>query len=190
MSILSSELTNLLPRSSVRGLRREYFVRLFTVGLLLATVVVVIHGVLLIPAYLYAHSEVVREQGELAEVAASSTSAEERQINQKVATVKNDIAYLGRLSTQPAASAAVRALLGVAHPGIKLTGFSFTAPATAGGSAKMDVTGTAATRDSLRTYVEALDQLPYVSKADLPISAYAKESDIPFTVTLSGTLRP
>ncbi len=48
----------------------------------------------------------------------------------------------------------------------------------------------AQTRDALRGYVEALNQLPYVSKADLPISAYAKESAIPFMVTLTGSLQP
>ncbi len=54
----------------------------------------------------------------------------------------------------------------------------------------MTVSGMAATRDALRQYATALGGLPYVSKADLPISAYAKDSDITFTITLTGTLTP
>jgi hypothetical protein len=190
MSTLYTELTNLLPRSAVRAFRREYFVRLVTVGLLLMTVVTVIHGVLLIPAYLYAHAQVTREQQELASMAASASSVEERDINSRIAAVKSDITYLGRLGTQPAASTAVKALLSVPHPGITLRGFTFDAPTAAKEPAKMAVIGTASTRDSLRSYTESLGNLPYVTKADLPISAYAQEKDIPFTITLTGTLRP
>jgi hypothetical protein len=32
--------------------------------------------------------------------------------------------------------------------------------------------------------------LPYVAKADLPISSFAKETDIPFSITLTGSLTP
>lgn len=190
MSKLSTELTNLLPRSSVRGLRREYFVRLTTIALLMATVGIVIHGILLFPAYLYTHAQVAQEQHELDTMAASASTAEEQSINAQIAAVKADITYLGRLGTQPTASAAVRAILTVPHPGVSLSGFTYTAPLTASSSAQMTVSGTASTRDSLRGYVESLGQQPYVTKADLPISAYAKESAIPFTVTLTGSLRP
>jgi hypothetical protein len=190
MSKLSSELTNLLPRASVRGLRREYFVRLTTIALGLATIALVVHGVLLIPAYLYTHAEVVREQQELSAMTASASTQEERDINARIAAVKADISYLSRLSTQPTASAAVRAILDVPHPNVKLTGFTFALPSTGTGSAQMTVSGTAANRDALRAYVASLGQQPYITKADLPISAYAKETNIEFTVTLTGTFQP
>jgi hypothetical protein len=189
MSQLSTELTNLLPRSAARALRREYFVRLTTVALALATLAIVIHGVLLFPAYLYAHKEVTRQQAELDQAAADESSNEERDTAARVKAVQGDIEYLGRLATYPTASGAVRAVIGVPHPGIALSGFTFAAAATGKGP-EMTVSGTASTRDALRLYVESLGQLPYVSKADLPISAYAKESQIPFTITLTGSLMP
>jgi hypothetical protein len=184
-----SELSNLLPASKSRALRREYFVRLVTVTLGLATLVVIIHGVLLLPAYLFAHTQVAREQSELDRIASSASSAQERAVKTEIQGVKADIAYLGRLGTQPTASGAIRAVLAVPHPGITLSGFTFTAPSKTE-QTHMTVTGTASTRDALRMYVSSLSQLSYVSKADLPISAYAKDSAIPFTVTLTGSLKP
>lgn len=189
MNTPSSELSNLLPRSRKRALRREYFVRLVTVLLGLATVLVIIHSVLLVPAYLYAHREASREQAMLDSFATSASSAQEREVNAQIAAVQTDITYLGRLNELPTASGATRAILAVPHPGVTLTGFTYTAP-TKTEQAHMTVTGVASTRDVLRSYVSSLGQLSYVSKADLPISAYAKESAIPFTVTLTGSLRP
>lgn len=190
MSTLNSELTNLLPRKQIRGLRREYFVRLATVALGLGVLAIIIHGVLLFPAYLYARAEVAREQEELDRIAASATSAQEHDINARISSVQADITYLGRLGAAPTASGAVRAVLAVPHPGITLSGFTFTAATAQSASAQMTVSGTAATRDALRQYADSLGHLPYVSKADLPISAYAKESAIPFIITLTGSLTP
>lgn len=184
-----SELSNLLPRSKKRALRREYFVRLVTVALGLVTVLIVVHGILLAPAYIYAHEQSVREQGDLDRFAASASSAQQREVNAQIVAVTADIAYLGRLSSVPTASGAIRAILAVPHPGVALTGFTFTAP-TKTEQAHMAITGIASTRDVLRSYVSSLGQLSYVSKADLPISAYAKESAIPFTITLTGSLKP
>lgn len=184
-----SELSNLLPASKRRALRREYFVRLVTVAFGLATLLVVVLGVLLLPTYIYAHEEEAREQAQLSQMAASASSAEQHSVNDRINSVKADITYLGRLGAQPAASEAIRAILAVPHRGVTISGFTYTAP-TPTAKAQMSVTGTASTRDTLRSYVSSLSQLPYVSNADLPISAYAKDHAIPFTVTLTGTLKP
>lgn len=184
-----SELTNLLPRSSIRALRREYFVRLITVSFMLGTVLIAAHGALLAPAYIYVHEEAARAEAELARISTSASSEEEKKITSQISAVQTDITYLGRLGTMPTASAAVRAVIAVPHAGIKLNGFTYAAP-SASAEAIMTVTGTASTRDALRVYVDALDSQPYVTKADLPISAYAKESAIPFTITLTGSLMP
>lgn len=187
---MTTELTNLLPRSSVRALRRQYFVRLVTVALLLGVVLMIIHGILLLPAYLYAHAQVAAEQQELNHLNQTASSAGQKEDAKRITAVQTDISYLGRLAKQPTASGAVRVVLLVPHPGITLTGFTFSAPTDTNKNAQMMITGKASTRDTLRAYVDALGQLPYVSKADLPISAYAKDSNIPFSITLTGTLLP
>ena len=128
MSTPHTELTNLLPRYSIRALRREDFIRVATVALGLGVLVIIAHGILLFPAYLYARSEVKREQAELDSMTASATSAQEKEISARITSVQEDIEFLGRLNSQPTASGAVRALLATPHTGISLTGFTFTAP--------------------------------------------------------------
>ncbi len=190
MSTVRDQLTNLLPRSAKRALRRQYFVRLVTVALGLGVFVIAVHAALLVPTYLYAHAEAARQQAELDRIAESVSSAEEKEVKNRIASVQSDIEYLGRLSALPTASGAIHAILLVPHGGIRLSGFTYAGPDGTAAAAKMTVSGTASTRDALRQYVDSLSSLPYVSSADLPISAYAKDSAIPFTITLTGSLMP
>ncbi|HEY4489026.1 MAG TPA: hypothetical protein VJA87_00915 [Candidatus Paceibacterota bacterium] len=186
---MSTELTNLLPERRKKRLRRQYFLRLGTVALLLLTVLTVFHGVLLMPTYLYARNEVVRGRTELANLSASAQNTGESGIAPRQELLKTTAENLAHLQSTPTASTAMKAVLQVSRLGISLTGFTFTAP-SGSTSARMQVTGIASSRDALRQYAAALGQLPFVTSADLPISAYAQEANIEFTITLSGTLRP
>ena len=181
---------NLLPPSRSRAFRRSYFIRLATVGFMLLTGLVVIHGVLLLPSYLYASAEVRAEQADLASTEAS-TPGNVSSAEAELTTLKSDASYLGRLGAAPSASGAVRAALSVPHPGISIVSITYTPPGPSSpASAKVVLTGTAATREELRTYDLALSGVPFISSVDLPISAYAQESNIAFSVTLTGTLQP
>jgi hypothetical protein len=184
------ELTNLLPRSYVRKLRQSYFLRLLTVGVIMAVLLLIVHALLLVPSYLYASTRLASENRQLETIANSTQTAQEKEAKSRIAALSTDATYLSRLSTLPTGSGAVRALLAVASPGVRITGFSYTAPAKAGADASMLVSGVASTRDALRSYTAALGDLPYVKNVDLPISAYAKDSDIDFTLTVTGTLKP
>lgn len=183
------ELTNLLPKHLVRAFRRHYFLRVATLACLLLAGLVIVHGLLLAPSYMFAHNEVSRETAQLATLYASLHTTEEVQVRARLTALSANVAYLNQLGTTTAASAALRAVLSVPHTGITLSGFTF-APPIGKASGTMGISGMAATRDALRAYALALGQLPFVTNADLPISAYAQDSNIPFTITLTGTLRP
>lgn len=187
---MQSELTNLLPSSNARTLARRYFMRCATVFILLTTLAVIAHGIFLIPTYVYARGEVVREQTELDALTQKLASENGSDTGKRTAAIQTDVQYLSRLDGRPTASGAIRAVLAVAHPGIHISGFTITAPATTDAQMSMVISGVSDTRDALRSYVGALGQLPSISKADLPISTYAKETNIPFTITLTGTLTP
>lgn len=183
------ELTNLLPKSRIHAFRRGYFLRLGTLLCILLTGIVIVHALLLTPSYFYAHTEVKREATELASLNASLQTSEEKQVQTRLNQLSTNVAYLNQLATTTTASAVLRSVLSVPRNGITISGFTFVPP-TAILPGKMGISGTAVTRDTLRAYVLALGQLSFVTNADLPISAYAKENDIPFTITLTGSLRP
>jgi Tfp pilus assembly protein PilN len=187
---MSAELTNLLPESRIRAFRKRYFFRLATLALLVLSFLIVLHGLLLIPTYLFVHEETTRGRAQLSMLQAAAQTSEEKELTARTTLLKEKIGSLTHLEESTSASAALKAVLAVPRPGVRLTGFMFTAPQQAGQPARMQVIGVALSRDSLRTYATSLGALPFVTSADLPISAYAKESDIDFTVTLSGSLKP
>ncbi|MES2994467.1 MAG: hypothetical protein V4681_00280 [Patescibacteria group bacterium] len=186
---MQTDLTNLLPRDRKHGLVRDYVFRVIVVAICLLTALIVVHGALLLPSYIY----VVQQAGSRAEqlatlqIAASATS--EQELKGRVDALKAKAKQLQVLGTQATAAGVVKAVLLVPRPGISIQGFTFT-PSVTPGTNRMTLVGVAASRDALRQYVQTLGTLPFVTKAELPISSYAKERDIAFTVTLTGTLLP
>lgn len=183
---MSTELTNLLPHARQLTEKREYLVRLATLSCIVATFVVVVHGALLVPSYLYLSEQVGLERARIAELDAALALSGEGELSTRVSTLKADAARLSAVSTSPAATTVLRAVLALPSNGITLSAFTFHAPP----EGRISVTGTAATRESLRQYAAALETLTFAESTDLPLSAYARESDIPFTITLTGSLTP
>jgi hypothetical protein len=186
---MAIELTNLLPEFRKRRFRRQYFLRLGTMLLAALAFLTLLHGILLLPTYLYARGGVARSTAAVAALNASADTAGEAELTARKGALNTTASNLLRLKEAPAASAALRAVLAVPRPGVALTGFTITTP-LGNAPAHMQLSGIASSRDALRQYAAALGQLPFVTGADLPISAYAQETDIDFTITLSGTLRP
>ena len=183
---MSADLTNLLPPSGTRRIRHGYLLRLLTVALLLGTFVAFVHGLLLLPSHLHASAEVRERTEERARLAQEAETPEGRAAQARIASLEEDIEHLGRLGAAPAASEALEAVLAVPRGGIQIQGIAYTAPASATSTGRMVLSGTAATRESLRAYAGSLEEADGIDEAELPISAYAKESAIPFTITLTG----
>lgn len=183
------ELTNLLPASRGKANRAAYFFRLGTVGVLMLSLVVVLSAVLLTPTYLYLAQRVSANQARIAHLDSALASSEEQEVNARLEQLAKDAGHLAELAKRASASNAIRAVLAVSRPGIVLSGFTFTV-GKEGEEHKMTVSGLSSSREALRRYDQALSDLPFVTSAELPISAYAAESNIPFTITLTGTLLP
>jgi hypothetical protein len=186
---MSSELTNLLPSETLKAFRRSYFLRLGTIALLLLTALAVIHALLMLPSYLYARAEVNAETTQLNRLTNSLATSEEQTAQNELNDLQSEATYLSQLSGKPTASAVIQALLAVQASGISISGFSFAAPIPPA-TGTMQISGIAATREDLRSYDQALSSLPFVTSANLPISDYASDDNIPFTITLTGTLNP
>lgn len=187
---MSTELLNLLPSERRRALTREYVFRLGTVGIGLLIALVAMHGLLLVPSHLYVVEQLQSRRDQLAVLQAASSASGQESIAARIQSLDQDTAHLAALKDLPTASAAISGVLRhVPRTGITLTGFTFSAKG-GGASPELRLSGVAASRDALRRYVEALDALPYIDKANLPISAYAEEKNISFTITLTGSLTP
>ncbi|MBU6323482.1 MAG: hypothetical protein KGI41_02055 [Patescibacteria group bacterium] len=184
-----SELMNLVPRDAKDAFRRDYFTRLGTLAGFVLALAVVIHGVLLSPAYIFLETQIAGRQTELARISASLNTAEEKQVDARLSMLEQDTAYLAQLGSSPKASVALAGILGISRPGIRLTGFTYGKP-DASGNGQMTVTGISDTRETLRAFVLALQAAPFIATADLPVSAYAQDKNIQFSIAITGTLQP
>jgi hypothetical protein len=178
-------LTNLLPPERQARLRREYFFRLGALAVGALALLTMLHGAMLVPSYAYLREQLSVRESYAAQLAAALEASEERSVDARISALKDDASYLLALADAPSTSAALRAVLMVPRPGVSLSGFSYTPPAGTAGT--MTVRGVAASREALRSYHAALSALPGVETAELPIAAYAEETDIGFIVTLTGS---
>lgn len=184
---MDNSLINLLPPERQRALAKEYFVRLGVVAALLLTVLTIAAGILLLPTYVFLSQSAAAKRAQLTSVESVLSAADEENMSGRLAVLANEAARLVVLEKEPSASAVVRAVLNIPRPGVILSEFRYVrAEGKAPGT--LAVSGTASTRDALRSYQLALRSTPFARTANLPVSAYAKDSNISFTVTL--TLAP
>lgn len=184
---MDNELTNLLPPERQRALSRDYLLRLGVVAAVLATALFLSAWLLLIPSYVFLTRSAAAKEDRLAGLEAVLSTADEKALSVQLAALSSDAAVLTALGKTPSASATIRAALSVSRPGVVLSGLSY-APAAGKTPRTLALSGIAVTRDALRTYQLALQSAPFAVVANLPVSAYAKDSDIPFTITV--TLSP
>lgn len=181
---MTSGLTNLLPRERHRTLRREYFWRLAVVAAVLGIVLIAAAAILLLPTYLYLSNEVQSRTSRLSAVSTALASSDEAELLERLNALSQDTATLAKLGTAPSASAVVSEVLAISRPGITLSNISYT-PAVGNTAASMVISGLAATRDALRNYQLALQGTSFAQGVDLPVSAYAKDSNISFGITIT-----
>ena len=187
-----SKLMNLLPRERRHALSREYVFRLGVVLVVLITALTLIGAVLLLPTYVLLVESARTKQTHLTSIKSSLSSIDESVLSARLATLTADAKTLLALAKTPSASGILRTLLAVSHPGVTLSYFSYTPTVSMSNKsgkgsttipATLVISGTAATRDALRNYQLALQSAPFISSATLPISTYAKDADIAFTIT-------
>lgn len=158
--------------------------RVGVMAALLISMLMIIAGALLVPRYIFLTQSVIAKQEQLSNVEAILSSTNEPALSAHLTTLSEQAAKIAALGGAPSASALVRSALAVPRPGISLSNFGYTralekVPGT------LKVSGIASTRDALREYQIKLRQAPFAAAADLPVSAYAKDANIAFVITIT-----
>ena len=184
---MNNRITDLLPLDRQESLAREYRFRFGVVGIALFITLVFSAAILLLPTYVFLSGSISAKESRLANLKSTLSSADEMALSARLVALSNDATALISLSKRSSVSSVMRSALAVPRAGVSLNGISYTPPAGKS-SSTLALSGTAATRDSLRKYQLALQSAPSVLSADLPVSAYAKDTNIIFTITV--TLAP
>lgn len=179
-------LINLLPPDSKSQVERMYATRLFTTALFFASLLVVSAILLRTPVFLYERERLDALEQEKARLSSQAGVVAAGEVGARLTRSSEDLAYLSRLATTTDVTNTTSQLTELPHAGMSITKLSYTA-GTKPGEGRVTIAGTARTREALQQYVAALQRVPFVKSADLPISAYAKERDISFTITVTGT---
>ncbi len=181
---MRNQLTDLLPRSRRKALAREYRYRLATVAISTFIALIFTAAALLLPTYVFLTRSIAAKQARLTGIQSTLASNDEVAISARLAALSSDAKELSALAAQPSPSKILQEMLAIPHPYVPIVGFSYK-PAQGKSPATLSITGVAASRNALRAYQIALQDAPFVVSADLPVSAYAKDTDISFIITLS-----
>jgi len=183
---MSGELTNLLSPDRVQSFRRSYFFRLGALGSVVLALLVIIHGIFLLPTHIFLTKKIAANEFELTGLSRSILSAGETSFEARLAVLSKSVERIELLGANEPVIKTLTKTLDILHTGIVLTGLSFAAPTTKKGTT-ISLSGIAATRDTLRQYQIALSNAPFIASADLPVSTYAKDTKIPFTIVVTLT---
>lgn len=184
---MPNELTDLLPLSRRQMLSREYRFRLGVVALVLFSALVLTAAVLLFPTYVFLVKSAHAKEAHLANITSTLSSSDDGTLYSRFSALSDDAVAIISLSKKSTISKIMRSVLSAPRPGITLSGFTYTL-ATNKESNVLAISGVSASRDSLRDYQLMLEEIPFIVSAELPVSAYAKDSDILFTIIV--TLAP
>lgn len=184
---MHNDRTNLLPLERQRLFRREHFIRLGVVGASFVALLALVAALLLSPTYVFLVESARAKEVRLTSLNATLSSSDETALLAQLTALSKSAATLAGLAHASSVSGMIRATLDISRPGITLSSFGYTSP-TGKTPGVLTVSGIAATRDALRKYQLALEGAPFARSANLPVSAYAKDANITFTITV--TLAP
>lgn len=181
---MHSDLIDLLPSERKNTLAREYVLRRSVVSLVFVTLLTIVAALLLLPTYVLLSGSARAKEAHLATIESTFSSTSGTTFSARLAKLSDNVAILSALAHAPSASATLRSALAIARPGVTLSTIAYT-PAEVAGSGKLVLSGIAATRAALRSYQLMLSSASFVSSANLPVSAYAKDTNITFSITVA-----
>lgn len=171
---------NLLPQTEKETIRREYRFRLVIVALGLTFVTLLIAGILLVPSVLLSSQ---KEEAAERRFEVLMKSVEKGKTEELDKTLLEAKALLGLLPHEAPLVLLHELLLNIVSAKtnrISLGNFSL---ADAGeGKQRVDLSGVAKDRTALVAFVKSLEQSGLFEKVEVPISNFAKDTDIEFSI--------
>lgn len=183
---MSNKRINLLPPSRKRSLIQDYFSRLGVVALVLTSILAITATLLLIPTYGFLSNDLQSKQARLASSEPEGSVDRAGPAERLNALAKSTARILALKDVSPV-SPTVREVLAVPRAGITITNSTIVRGTDARPST-ISISGDAKTRDALRQYQLSLQGAPFARSVSLPVSAYAKDVNIPFTITVTLAL--
>lgn len=172
---------NLIPPEGHVIMKREYFLRVGATLLLLFSGVAVLLAVAQIPMYV-----LIDAQLKSLDLEASQENKNEQALKDaesEVRSIKEVLTQMKSTSTPSTVSIVIDEIEARTPPSVLLKSFSI--DASQGVIEKAQIQGTAPTREMLVQMKGLLETSDMFEKAEVPISDLARETDLPFAVTVT-----
>jgi hypothetical protein len=174
---------HLLPTEYLRDIRRDYVLRFGTIACYLGTFVFVVGICSLLPTYLWTESSMAENELPIS-VETASVALSQEELAAYNTDLRGKLVFLeqekGTVITAP-----LSAVLEARTASVNLNSFiieNMNSPEETG--VKIQLSGTAATRAGLSSFIERLKASNIFTGVDAPLSLFTKDKDIPFTITL------
>ncbi len=171
---------NLIPPEGHRLLKREYLLRVSSTFLVLLGFLVLVLASAHIPAYV-----LVDSQMQVLDTAVEKEGERKGAVEEVEEIVKRSSVLVGRLKSSPSQSVETTAILGEiqkhALQGISLETFQIQ------NTGVVLVQGVAATREVLAQFKASIESSDLFLKAEVPISDLARDTKLPFGMTITRT---
>lgn len=177
-------MSNLLPPSIQSKNRREYRLRFIATVLFLLAGLLLAGIVFLLPSYLLSS---VKESAALRELDAFKAEQGLRQDESAagvVAAVTDRLGILAKTDAEALSSTIAEGILAARRQDVSITGIQYEQPAK--GAPQYRVSGIAASRASLQSFMERVSDTGVFAAVELPVSNFVERSEIRFEMMLTS----
>lgn len=171
---------NLIPPSAHTQVKREYWIRVISVWLVLIGTAFLIVALLNLPVYVLVRSQL---SSYLQEYNQASDESESFKASEFEIQKSNEIAkLLAKADSVTPFSTIITELEALTSSGVKISDFSLSRQN--GEISSISINGQASSRLALTQFKDAVEASPLFESVTLPLSNLAKDKDISFSITI------
>jgi cell division protein FtsB len=171
---------NLIPPQAKKQMKREYWLRVSVTWLLLLCGVLVVFGGLLVPSFVLIDSQLRAFEQQAA--SATAAASEQEGLKDEIATANREAAAVLALGTVPKISPYLQRIEALRGGGITLN--QVRVIRTDSVVTEIEVSGVAASRETLTAFSSRLADDDWFTKAPVPFENLAANEDIGFVIPI------
>ncbi len=174
---------NLLPDSFKEDLRKEYKLRRYIIILLFISFVQLSSLVFLFPSWATSSYKEEAITAEVEKMNQADNVSNSNSIRSSIRSLNKDLSLFDSYLKYTKAMPFFDVILSKKTSSIRITNMTYSSVSTS--TATINLQGFSSTRDSLVNFKKNLDDSKAFINVDLPISNYAKDKDINFSMSLT-----
>jgi Tfp pilus assembly protein PilN len=171
---------NLIPTEGQKKLQREYQARVVVTFSMLFGFVFLFLGVALVPTYVLVGAQMSSLQSEASQGGTKNDAF--LKIETETKDIEKIIAQIEKATSTLSITPLITEVTSLASDGVRIR--ALTIAEEKGVVQKIQVQGTADTRQSLVAFRDGLEASEWFKKAEVPLADLARDSDLPFSISV------